>query len=111
MRSSHRCADDARSHRLAAIEDFYANSLSRHAHRLEHLFHVCHEPVRPTEINVAVARDAGCIENRLRQVTRSVEILSHLVVRTRRAVANIAAPMSQRRHQATNFGGKRMMLS
>ena len=34
MRSSRRCADDARRHRLAAVEDLDVNPLRRHAQRL-----------------------------------------------------------------------------
>src|SRR5262249_30207097 len=110
MRSQRRCADDTRSHRLAAAEDFDVNPRSRHARGGERLFHVCYEASRPAEIDVRLARDADLVEDRSRQVTGGVEILAHPVARTRPAVADIAAAVSERAREASDFGGEWMML-
>src|SRR5262245_6650470 len=44
-------------------------------------------------------------------MTRSVEILSHVVARVRSAVANKAAPVRERAHETADFGREWMMLS
>src|SRR6516162_9263312 len=111
MRGPRRCADDARSHRLAAIEDFYVNPLWRHAKACERRLHVSHEASRPAEIDIRLARDADDIKDRSRQVTRSVEIQTHLLLRTRRAVTNIGAAVRERTHEATHLGDERMVLA
>src|SRR6266699_2776899 len=110
MRSSRRCADDTRSHRLAAVEEFDVNPLRRDAKRRERLFHICHEAIRPAEVDIRVSRDAGLVEDGSRQVTGRVEILTDLVARARPAVANIAAATRERGHKAADFGGEWMML-
>src|SRR5260221_9606493 len=110
MWSSRRCADDTRSHRLAAVEDFDLTPLRRHVQGCERLFHVCHEASQPAEVDVRFSRDADFVEDRSRQVTGSVEILADLVARARPAVANIAAAVCEREHEAADFGGKWMML-
>src|SRR6516162_7446226 len=110
MWSSRRCANDTRSHRLATVENFDMNPLRRHIQGSERLFHVCHEASRPAEVDIRAWRDADFVEDRSRQVTGCVEIVAHLVVRARPAVANIAAAVSERRHEAANFDGKWMML-
>src|SRR5271169_1854614 len=96
MWRSHRSADDTRSHRLAAVEDFDVNPLRRYARGCECLFHVCHKASRPAEIDVRLSRDADLVEDRSRQVTGGVEILAHLVARARPAVTNIPAAVGER---------------
>ncbi len=108
MRSSRRCADDTRSHRLAAVKDFDVNPFGRHAEGCERLFHVCHEASRPAEVDIRLWWDADLVEDRSRQVTGSIEILSHLVARVRPAVTNIAAAVREHRHEAADFGGEWM---
>src|SRR5882762_5930997 len=109
MRSSCRRADDTRRHRLAAVEEFDGNSLRRYAQHCERLFHVSHEANRPAEVDIGFAWDADRVENGSRQVTGAVEILSHLVVRARPAVRNMAAAVREREHQAADLGGEWMM--
>src|SRR5262249_43766631 len=99
MWSSRRCADDTRSHRLAAVEDFDMNPLRRYVQGCKRLFHVCHEASRPAEIDIRLWRDADLVEDRSRQVTGSVETLAHLVARARPAVTNIAAAVGERGHE------------
>src|SRR5205814_557101 len=84
--------------------------LWRYAQGCERLFHVCHETHRPAEIDIRLLWDADLVEDRSRQVTGSVEILTHLVVRARPAVTNIAAAVRERGHEAAHFGGEWMML-
>jgi hypothetical protein len=79
MRSSRRCSDDTGSHRLAAVEDFDVNPLRRHAQGCERRFYVCHEASRPTEVDSRPSGDADLVEDRSRQVTGSVEILTPLL--------------------------------
>src|SRR5262245_28467012 len=110
MRSSRRCADDAGSDRLAAVEEFDVNTLRRHAQGCERLFHIRHEASRPAEIDVRFPWDADLVEDRLRQMTGGVEILAHLVARVRPAVTNIAAAARELEHEAADFCGERMML-
>src|SRR5215470_18509856 len=43
-------------------------------------------------------------------MTGGVEILAHLVARTRLAVTDVAAAASEREHEAADFGGEWMML-
>src|SRR5207237_6237652 len=76
----------------------------------EHLFHVSHEASRPAEADIGFPWDADLVENGSRQVTRAVEVLTHLVERARPAVTHIAAPLRKREHQAADLGGERMML-
>src|SRR6185436_6131881 len=95
MRSSRRCADDTRGHRLASVEELDVNALRRHAHGCEHLFHLCHEPGRPAEVHVCVSWDADLVEDRPRHVTGRVEILTQLVPRAWPAVANMTAAMRE----------------
>src|SRR5262245_47404526 len=54
--------------------------------------------------------DADLVEDRSREVTGSVEILTHLVARARPAVTNIAAAVRERGHEAADFCGEWMML-
>src|SRR4029077_18546058 len=110
MWSSRRCADDTRSHRLAAIEDLDMNPLRRHVYGCERLLHVYHEASRPAEVDIRLAWDADLVEDRSRQVTGGVEILAHLVVRARPAVTHIAAAVGKCGHEAAHFGGEWMML-
>ena len=110
MRSSRRRADDTGSHRLAAVENLDVNPLRRHAHGCECLLHVCHEASRPAEVDIRLSRDADLVEHRSRQVTGRVEILAHPVVRARPAVADIAAAVGERGHEAADLGGEWMML-
>src|SRR5882724_7646177 len=110
MRGSRRCADDTRGHRLAAVEHFDLNPLRLHTQGCERLFHLGHEASRPAEVHIRVSWDADLIEDRPRQVTGSVEILTQLVPRARPAVANIAAAVRERGHDAADFGGEGMML-
>src|SRR5262245_49725140 len=110
MRCSRCCADDTRVHRLTAVEEFNVNLLRRHAHGCERLFHVCHEPSRPAEVDFCVSWYADLVEDRPRQVTCCVEILTHLVEQARLAVAHITAAMREREHEATNFRGECMMF-
>src|SRR6516164_3458308 len=91
MWSSRRCADDTGRHRLATVEDFDMNPLRRNVQGSERLFHVCHEASRPAKVDIRPSRDTDFVEDRSRQVTGGVEIVTHLVVRARPAVANIAA--------------------
>src|SRR5258708_13168084 len=106
MWSSRRCADDTRSHRLAAIEDFDMNPLRRHVQGCERLVHVCHEASRPAEVDIRLSRDADLVEDRSREVTGSVEILAHLVARARPAATTIPAAVADPEHEAADFGGK-----
>src|SRR5467141_3629908 len=108
MRNSRRCADDAWSHRLAAVEDFDVNPLRSNAQRCERLFHVCHEAIRPAEIDIRFSWNAGLVEDRSRQVTGRVKILAHLVARAGPAVTNVAAAVREREHEAANFVGEGM---
>jgi len=55
--------------------------------------------------------DADVVEDRSREVTRGVEILTHLVARARSAVTHIGAAVREREHEAADFGGEWMMLS
>src|SRR5215471_8731764 len=110
MRRSCHCADHSRSHRLAAVEEFDVNALRRDAEGYERVFHVCHESSRTTEVHVGLLREADLVEDRSREATGSVEIFTHLVARTRPAVANIAASVSECEHEAADFGGKWMMF-
>src|ERR1700731_3137964 len=110
MWSARRCADDTRSHRLAAVEDFDMNPFRRHVQGCERLFHVCHEASRPADVDLRFSWNADLVEDRSRQVTGSVEILAHLIARARPAVTNIAATVGEREHEAADFGGKWMML-
>src|SRR5262249_12934342 len=89
MWSSCHCAHDTRGHRLTAVEDFDVNPLRRHTEGRERFFHVCHEASRPAEVNIRVSWNAGLVEDRSRQVTRTVEILAHCVARAWPAVTNI----------------------
>src|SRR5262249_37297676 len=109
MRSSRRCADDARSDRLAAVEEFDVNPLRRHTQGCERLFHIRHEAGRPAEIDIRFPWDADLVEDRSRQVTGSVEILTHLVARARPAVTNIAAAARELEHEVADFCGEWMM--
>ena len=111
MRSSYRCTDDTRGHRLTAVEDFDVNLLRLHAQLCERLFHLRHEASRPAEVDIRLSWDADVVEDRAREVTGSVEILTHLVARPRAAVTNIAAGVGEREQEPADFGGKRMMLS
>src|SRR6266850_5607870 len=111
MRGSRRRADDTRGHRLAAVEHFDVNPLRRHTQGCERLFHLGHEASRPAEVYIRVSWDADLIEDRPRQVSRSVETLTELVPRGRPAVANIAAAVRERGHDAADFGGEGMMLA
>jgi hypothetical protein len=47
----------------------------------------------------------------LKKVTTAVEILTHLVTRIRLAVANVAAAVRERQHEAADFGGEWMVIS
>src|SRR5947209_11698120 len=102
MRSSRRCADDTRGHRLAAVEDFDVNPLRRHAQACEGHFHLCHEASRPAEVDIRLSWDADLVEDRSRQVTGSVEILTHLVARARPSVKNKAANVRESKHEAAD---------
>src|SRR4029077_18537878 len=95
MRRSRRCADDTRGHRLAAVADFGMNPLRRHAEGCERLFHVCHEACRAAEVGIRLSREADLVEDRLRQVTGSVEILAHLIALARPAVTDVAAAVGK----------------
>jgi hypothetical protein len=57
----------------------------------EHLFHLCHEASRPVEVDIRLSWDAEFAKDSSGQVAGSVEILTHLVARARRAVTNIGA--------------------
>src|SRR3984957_17209453 len=111
MWRSRRRADDAGSHRLAAVEDFKMNPLPRHTPGRERLFHVGHEATRPAQIDVRFSRKANRIEHRLRQMTGGVKIRADLVVRARLAVANIRMTVGERAHETPHFGDERMVLS
>src|SRR5262249_19778066 len=80
MRRSRRSADHSRSHRLAAVEELDVNALRRDAEGCERVLHICHESSRTAEVDMRLLRDADLVEDRSRQVTGSVEILTHLVV-------------------------------
>src|SRR5437867_6990722 len=110
MRSSRRRADDTRGPRRTAVEDFDVNPLRRNAQRCKGLLHLCHEANRPAEIDIGLSWHADLVEDRLRQVTCGVEILTHLVARARPAVTNIAAGVREREHEPADFGAKWMML-
>src|SRR5206468_4891850 len=62
------------------------------------------------EVDIRLSWDADLVEDRSRQVTGSLEILTHLVARVRPAVTNIAAAVREREHEAPDFGGEWMML-
>ena len=64
MWSARRCADDPRSNRLAAVEQFDVNAFRRHAHSRQRRFHVSHEASRSTEIDIRLGRDADLFEDR-----------------------------------------------
>jgi hypothetical protein len=55
--------------------------------------------------------NADLVEDRSRQVTGSVKILTHLVARVGPAVTKKAAAVREREHEAADFGGEWMMLS
>src|SRR5262245_20950490 len=110
MRGSCRCADDTRGHRLAAVENFDVNPLRGETEGCERPFHPCHEASRPAEVDIRLALDADLVEDRPRQVTGSVEILTLRVPRARPAVTNIAATVREAVHEAADFGGEGMML-
>src|SRR5438552_6284587 len=110
MRSSRRRADDTRGPRLAAVEDFDVNPLRRNAQRCERLLHLCHEANRPAEVDIGLSWHADLVEDRLRQVTYGVEILTHLVARARPAVTNIATAVREREHEMADLGDEWMML-
>src|SRR6266567_5409227 len=110
MRASRRCANHTRGQRLAAVENLDVNPLRRHAQRCERLLHVCHETSWPAEVDFCIWWDADLIEDRLRQMTGSVEVLTYLVLRARLTVANIAAAVWEREYEAADFSSKWMML-
>src|SRR4029077_13039485 len=110
MRRSRRCAHNTWSHRLTAVEKFDVNPVWRHALSCERLFHVCHEASRAAEIDIRFSWEADIFEDRSRQMTASVEILTHLVAPARPAEANKGAAVREREHQAADFDGKRMMF-
>ena len=80
--------------------------MARHAQGCERLFHVCYEASRPAEVDIRLSWDADLFEDRSRQVSGSVETLTHLVARARPAVTNEAAAVREREHEAANFGGE-----
>src|SRR6516225_5810564 len=69
MRTSGCCADNTRSHLLAAVEDFDMNPLRLDAERRERFFHIRHEAIRAAEVDFRVSRNARRVEDRSRQVT------------------------------------------
>src|SRR5215471_123027 len=111
MRSSLRGADDTRSPRLAAVEDFDVDVLARHAEGCERLLHLRHEATRPAKVNVGLPGDADLVEDRSRQVAGRVEILADPVARVRSTVANVAASVREREHEAPDFDSEWMMLT
>src|SRR5580692_5530494 len=110
MRRTRRGADNAGIACLAAAEDLGENPPRRHAEGSQRLFHVCHEAVRSAEIDIRLPGDADLVERRSRQAAGRVEILAHPVARGGLAVANKAAAVRERAHEAADLGGKRMML-
>src|ERR1700745_2274887 len=106
MRSSRCCTDDTRCHRLAAVKNFDVNPLRRHAEGCERRFHLSHEASRPADIDIRLPWYADLVEDRLRQVTGSVEILAHLVARARPAVTNMTAAARESEHKAGDFGSE-----
>jgi hypothetical protein len=54
------------------------NLLRLRAQNCERLFHLCLEASGPADVDLGVWRDAGFVENRSREVTGSVEILTIL---------------------------------
>src|ERR1041385_8175647 len=109
MRSSRNGADYTRSHRLAAVEQFDVNPLQSYARSCQRFFHIFHEASRPANVHLRLSWNTDHVEDRSRQVADGVEILTHCVVRVRSAVANIAAAVSERQHEAVNFHGEWMM--
>src|SRR5262245_46690953 len=110
MWSSRPCAEDTRSHRLAAIEYFNSDPLRRDAQGCERLFHVSREASRAAQVDIGLLWDADLFEERWRQVTGGVEILTHLVARARPAVTNTAVAVRKREHEAADLGREWMML-
>src|SRR5262245_61251791 len=110
MRSSRRSADDTWGHRLAAVKEFDVNPLGSYARGYERRFHLCHEASRSAEVDIRLSWEPDHVEDRLRQVTGSVEILTHLVARARPAVTNIATALGEREHEAADFSSEWMML-
>src|SRR6516164_6472371 len=85
------------------------NPSRRHAHVGKRLLHIRQKASRPAEVDVRPPRDGDLVEDRSRQVTDAVEIVTHLVARARSAVANIATAARKGRHEAADFGRERMM--
>lgn len=76
VRSCRRRTRYARGPGLAAVKDLDVDPLPRHAQLGKYLFHLGHKTRWPTEVNIRILRHANTLENRLRQVPRSIEILT-----------------------------------
>src|SRR5262249_50324738 len=61
-------------------------------------------------VHIRVAWDADLVEDRPRQMTGNVEIITLRVPRARPAVTNIAAGVREGVHEAADFGPEGMML-
>jgi len=109
MSRSRRSADNTRGHRFAAVEELDMNPSWRHANGCKRLLHIRQKASRPAEVYVRLPRDGDLVEDRPRQVTDAIEILTHLVAQTRSAVANVAAGARKGRHEAADFSRERMM--
>src|SRR6476469_8155718 len=110
MWSARNRADDTGGHRLAAVEDLRMDPLRCRANRLQHLFHVRHETIRPAEIDVCICRKANPGQDRSRQMSCHIEILTQPLLRVGPAMADIAAGIRKCEHQAADFRGEWMML-
>src|SRR5205823_3425349 len=73
--------------------------------------HLHQRASRPAEDDTCLSWQADLVEDRSRQVPGRVEVLAHLVARAWPAVTNISSAVRKREHEATDFGGKWMMLS
>src|SRR5262252_8746300 len=91
MWSSPRSVDDPRSHRLAAVEDFDVNPFWRNAESRERCLHIRHEAIRSAKVNVRLSWNSDFFENRLRQMTGKVEIITWFLARARPAVTDVLA--------------------
>src|SRR5262249_39028775 len=110
MRSLCCSGDDTGRQRLAAVEQFDVNASWRDAEGCKSRLHVGHEVSRTAEVNVGVVLNGGLLENRLRQMTFSVEV-ARLIVLAGLAETDVATSIWQSGEQSTNFCGKWMMLA
>jgi hypothetical protein len=104
-------ADTSRGLGIVPTENLGVNLLRCDTECCEGLFHLSHELGWAAEINVSVLRNPYFVEDRARQATGRVVMLSRLVVRAWSAVADTRASIWELADQSADFAGERMMLA